>query len=77
MNQSGDRAAGWMADATARMLFNQAALPSTSQGETLQRQMKGRGPSTPRSHAYCIRAGTHVHGPSSVPLISQGVTPHV
>lgn len=77
MNQSGDRAAGWMADATARMLFNQTALPSNSQGETLHRQMKERGPSTQRSHAYCIYAGTHVHGPSLIPLISQGATPHV
>ena len=77
MNQSGDRAAGWMADATARMLFNQAALPSNSQGETLHRQMKEKGPSTPRSHAHCIHAGTHVHGPTLILLISQGVTPHV
>lgn len=75
MNQSGDRAAGWMADATARMLFNQAALPSNSQGETLHRQMKEKGPSNPQSHAYCIHAGTHVHGPTLIPLISQGVTP--
>lgn len=40
MNQSGDRAVGRMADATARKLFNQAALPSHSQGETLHWQMK-------------------------------------
>lgn len=77
MNQSGDRAAGWMADATARMLFNQAALPSNSQGETLHGQMKEKGPPTPRSHAYCIHAGTHVHGSTLIPLINQGVTPHV
>lgn len=77
MNQSGDRAAGWMADATARMLFNQDALPSKSQGETLHRQIKEKGSSTPRAHAYCIHAGIHVHGPTLIPLISQGVTHHV
>lgn len=77
MNQSGDRAAGWMADATARMLFNQTALPSKIQGETLHQQMKEKGLSTPWSHAYCIHAGTHVHGSTLIPLISQGAAPHV
>jgi len=40
MNQSGDRAAGRTADATDRKLFNQDALPSRGQGETLHRLMK-------------------------------------
>lgn len=61
MNQSGDRAAGRMADATARKLFNQAALPSRGQGETLHRWMKKNdrqphGHSHTHTHTYCMLA---------------------
>lgn len=59
MNQSGDRAAGWMADATARKLFNQAALPNRGQGETLQRRMKEKEPQPHGTHI--LHACTHVH----------------
>lgn len=53
MNQSGDRAAGRMADATAGKLFNQAALPSRGQGETLHGWMgKKKTLSTVVIHTY-------------------------
>lgn len=52
MNQSGDKAAGRTADATDRKLFNQAALPSRGQGETLHRRMKKKIPPTQRSHTH-------------------------
>lgn len=53
MNQRGDRAAGRMADATARKLFNQAALPSCCQGETLHRWMKKKDPE-PHGHSHSL-----------------------
>lgn len=55
MNQSSDRAAGRMADAMARKLFNQAALPSHGQGEPLYCWIK-KGSST----HYCIHTSTCV-----------------
>lgn len=51
MNQNGDRAAGRMADATTGKLFNQAALPSRGQGETLCWQIKEKD-SQPDGHSH-------------------------
>lgn len=63
-----------MADATVRKLFNQAVLPSHSQGETLHRQMKEKD-CQPHSHTLIADTDTHEHRPLIL-LISQGVTLH-
>ena len=79
MNQSGDRTVGRMADATARKLFNQAALPSSGQGETLYRRMRKKDPQ-PLGHScthVLHHASSHVHRPTLILLISQGVTLYV
>lgn len=72
MNQSGDRAAGRMADAAVGRLFNQAALPSRGQGETPRRQMK-----KPRTLNLKV-PHTHIRRKKRlilIPLVSQRVTP--
>lgn len=58
MNQNGDRTAGRMADATTGKLFNQDALPSRGQGETLCWQIKEKD-SQADGHS---RTHTHTHG---------------
>lgn len=60
-------------------LFNQAALPSPGQGETLHRRMKRKERErkketlNPRvTHMYGMRADTHVRRPTYILLISWG-----